>query len=374
MILKKDIVLDTNPSLREKCSEVSMPLDEETCKILDDMIEYLENSQDEELSVKYDSDKQIGDTEQESIGDCWLLAGVNALSYSTKGQEIIKESIKHNDDGSVTVNLAGVGKSYTYSAEEIVAHEYTDKSLSFSTGDIDMNILEMAISEYRKENFDNNQSSFFGLDRAHNKGCATTNDPASGGMLDEAVYLLTGTDAKLYFNPRIVDTGKYADKMLDNFQSKPDDYAVVCTFKGENRSLGDVVTDHVYSIKSVDDDNVYVVNPWDSSKVITYPREDFINNLDSLSSTDLVEATTAKKLDSQKWDNKLVSAISENILGPADTLLRPTVEDAIEKGKEYVDDVKELVTEIKNGDIDWGAVADEAVDDVKDWFKSKFSW
>ena len=54
MILKKDIILDTNPLLRKKSEDVVLPLSKEDEKLLDDMMEYLENSQDEELSAKYD--------------------------------------------------------------------------------------------------------------------------------------------------------------------------------------------------------------------------------------------------------------------------------------------------------------------------------
>lgn len=60
MILKKDIILDTNPLLRQKSKDVALPLSKEDEKLLDDMMEYLENSQDEELSVKYDLQPGVG--------------------------------------------------------------------------------------------------------------------------------------------------------------------------------------------------------------------------------------------------------------------------------------------------------------------------
>jgi len=60
MILKKDIILDTNPLLRKKSEDVILPLSKEDEKLLDDMMEYLENSQDEELSAKYDLQPGVG--------------------------------------------------------------------------------------------------------------------------------------------------------------------------------------------------------------------------------------------------------------------------------------------------------------------------
>ena len=60
MILKKDIILDSNPLLRQKSVDVALPLSQEDEKLLDEMMEYLENSQDEELSVKYDIQPGVG--------------------------------------------------------------------------------------------------------------------------------------------------------------------------------------------------------------------------------------------------------------------------------------------------------------------------
>lgn len=60
MILKKNIILDTNPLLRKKSVDVTLPLSKEDEKLLDDMMEYLENSQDEELAKKYDLQPGVG--------------------------------------------------------------------------------------------------------------------------------------------------------------------------------------------------------------------------------------------------------------------------------------------------------------------------
>ena len=60
MILKKDIILDNNPLLRKKSSDVPFPLTKEDSQLLEDMLEYLENSQDEETSKKYDLQPGVG--------------------------------------------------------------------------------------------------------------------------------------------------------------------------------------------------------------------------------------------------------------------------------------------------------------------------
>ena len=42
---------------------------------------------------------------------------------------------------------------------------------------------------------------------------------------------------------------------------------------------------HAYSLVNVDDENVYLVNPWDSSEIITYPLEKFNKNVHQLYQT-----------------------------------------------------------------------------------------
>ena len=53
MILRKDIITDDNPLLRQKSVDVPLPLSKEDMETLMDMVEYLKVSQDEELSKKY---------------------------------------------------------------------------------------------------------------------------------------------------------------------------------------------------------------------------------------------------------------------------------------------------------------------------------
>lgn len=60
MILKKDILTDGNPLLRKKSVDVAFPLSKQDEKILQDMIEYIDCSQDEELAKKYDIVPGVG--------------------------------------------------------------------------------------------------------------------------------------------------------------------------------------------------------------------------------------------------------------------------------------------------------------------------
>lgn len=60
MFLMKDIIREGHPTLREVAKEVPLPLSEEDKQLSLDLMEYVQNSQDEELADKYELRPGIG--------------------------------------------------------------------------------------------------------------------------------------------------------------------------------------------------------------------------------------------------------------------------------------------------------------------------
>ena len=60
MILMKDIIREGHPTLRAKAKEITFPLSVENQQLCDDLLEYIVNSQDEELCEKYNLRSGIG--------------------------------------------------------------------------------------------------------------------------------------------------------------------------------------------------------------------------------------------------------------------------------------------------------------------------
>ena len=60
MITYKDILKDENPIVRKKSVDVKLPLNDEDRKTLTEMVEYVRNSVDEELSEKYGLRPAVG--------------------------------------------------------------------------------------------------------------------------------------------------------------------------------------------------------------------------------------------------------------------------------------------------------------------------
>lgn len=137
MILKKDIVLDTDPLLRQKSEEVTLPLSKEIEETLDQMMEYLENSQDDELAKKYDLQPGVG-LAAPQIGI--LKRMFTVLTYDEKGQlhkyalvnpKIISTSVAkaylNTGEGCLSVPESHQGFVKRYNKIKLKAYDHISK-------------------------------------------------------------------------------------------------------------------------------------------------------------------------------------------------------------------------------------------------------
>ncbi|HLQ74005.1 MAG TPA: peptide deformylase [Bacillota bacterium] len=60
MLTMKDVVRDGHPALRKKSTEVTIPLSAEDKELLEEMLTFVKNSQDEELAETYDLRSGVG--------------------------------------------------------------------------------------------------------------------------------------------------------------------------------------------------------------------------------------------------------------------------------------------------------------------------
>ena len=91
MLLMKDIIDDHNPTIREISQPVELPLSQEDEKLLLDMHEFLVNSQDEELSEKYQLRPAVGIAAVQ-LGILKRMCAIHVLTYDEDG------NIKKADD------------------------------------------------------------------------------------------------------------------------------------------------------------------------------------------------------------------------------------------------------------------------------------
>ena len=191
---------------------------------------------------------------QGKTGDCWLLSGI--ISIVNKNPDFFKFS--KNPDGSITVTLAGVNKTYTISKEEI------EKSKHLTSGEGDVRALEIAVDRYLKE-------------VAYKEGIEKDDDNTDiiGGYTKEFFKMVLG-NGKHYNNPK-----------LEKFDFNDPNKVFALGIEGEintpykafdeKNNLVELHINHAYSIKGEDEKFIYLINPHDSSKTIKISKEEVAN-------------------------------------------------------------------------------------------------
>ncbi len=273
------------------------------------------NGTGRDLDGYIDASEQSGYT-----GDCWLLTGLNSMSYSEAGRQAIKDAMTFNEDGSVTINFKGVGVSYTITKEQIAA---ANRNKRYSSGDDDVLVFEMAMEQLRNDigagkiQFDVNSPYYVGDTSTGRSGQSSID----GGYVEQVWYLLTGKLASQTSNPDQIKN------YLSQFEQNPDSMTMSCSFKGgQGDRNGFTVTDangnpvklyysHAYAVKSVDGDKVTIVNPWDSTQEIVLDKDTFAKYA-NLSASDLSD----KNKDMSGAFSKVVEYISGVVEDVANTV------------------------------------------------------
>ena len=198
------------------------------------------------------------DFHQGNIGDCWLIASICAIAANKDGLKILNNCIKKNDDGSYTVKFKGSKESFNVTPMEIYSRDY-------STGDMDVRILELAAEKY---------FNITGID---------------GGRPASALELLLGSNELLRnyaqtFNP-IQDSKEKLQKLIK-------DPNVVVTagtkkpltelFHESKKSYNDKLpTGHGFAVLDIDNEYVYLKDP-NKSDTLRITIEEFQEKFDNI--------------------------------------------------------------------------------------------
>ncbi|UUX34259.1 peptide deformylase [Fundicoccus culcitae] len=87
MITMGDFVPEEHPILREVADQVQFPLDDATKQLADDMLEFLINSQDEELAEKYQLRAGVG-LAAPQIGVGKQIFAIHLMEYDEEGEPV----------------------------------------------------------------------------------------------------------------------------------------------------------------------------------------------------------------------------------------------------------------------------------------------
>ena len=234
-----------------------------------------DNAVEYNLNGKIDKNFKQGNT-----GDCWLLASIKLLSRSSKGLKILNDSIHIDKNGNAIVHLQGVDKTYKISRKEI------ENSKELSTGDSDVRAIEIAVNRYLHDTY-----------RQTGEGKASI----EGGFEYKAYEILTGQDGRSFFekffneDPQrdidddIIEKIKKSNILacasshpfMDNVKS---DSFAVDVLSGKKVKL---YSHHAYTISKVTNKEVFLINPWDTSKTIKLSMKEFRNFFTSVQLLDV---------------------------------------------------------------------------------------
>ena len=246
----------------------------------------------------------IGSSKQGKTGDCYLLSSVNALSYTEKGAQIIKNSLEYDENGT-TVHLKGAG-DYYISDKEL---NRAKSSRLYSKGDDDILLFELAVQKVSDDLLSDRFILSEKLPKSMeysflDKSSRLFKPSISSGDENEAMYYITGkvgTVAKTY---------EQISYLLNRFiENKGKDYALCASFKPDDGidgtnywriydtqgNIQQIYSKHSYAVKSADKDTVTIVNPHDSGKDITLDREKFLLHFDELYGLDLSDNNPERK-------------------------------------------------------------------------------
>lgn len=232
------------------------------------------------------ADGKLGDFEQGKRGDCWLIASLKALDVSHSEK---LDFLKADENGNITVNMKGVNKKYTFTNAQI---NEMIKSGKYSNGDKDAIAIEAAFENYRNEIKENEQISS-NRDSLRFLGIHSDYDVLGNGRPKLAIEILTGKGVSTITksnDPNVVVKNNVAImKKMNEETLKPyldnKNYSLVAVLEDSDKNRKGEA--HAFVIKGYDKENVYLINPYDTSKVETMKKEEFYKKLNEFAYTDL---------------------------------------------------------------------------------------
>lgn len=241
-------------------------------------------------------DGEIGETKQGKTGDCWVLSGINSLSYTEEGRKMIKDALEYTDGGTI-VHLEGAGNYFI--PDELVTQ--TKGSKQYSSGDDDMIIFELAIEaaldDIKTGKLKPTEDAPWFIEKSEDldetkKGVSST----EGGYNSGTIYLLTGRTSKTYYNEGITSDVLSGLEGRDDVALGVGNFKEKVTVKDINGKNVKIIPNHAYAVKELKDGVITLVNPWDSGKEIKLDYETFIGaNPGKLYVTDLSISNLPKR-------------------------------------------------------------------------------
>ena len=247
---------------------------------------------DMEELLKQKSDGKLGNIEQGRIGDCWLIASAKGLF--DKNPELFGKVLQIDANGNTTVNLKGVNKTYQFTSKDI---DEAIKNKKYATGDRDMIAIELAFEKFRKDSIKEQKNTprnplglyYMGVEGYYE----SMNSYLDGGTPRNAIEVLTGKkvtsltktgDSNIIYEDNVAKLETLDEKYLKKYYDDPNKLILISMDISKEKYREEK---HGFIFKSYDENNIYLIDPNDTSKIVTKKKEEFYKRLLRVDYTDL---------------------------------------------------------------------------------------
>lgn len=261
-------------------------------------------------------DGKIDASFQGNAGDCYLLSTLTGASKTKEGQKQIKNSVFRDP----ITNLVGVQLQGTKNK-----HYFTDKEIrkeegNLSYGDDDARVIEMGFKKERETliaslNYIKTHKSQYPSQlskmNAKDLGINDEKNPINGGnMFNTAPILFKNAKVKAYKNlpesGRIQDYGDLSEHpMAVSFKEDkvPISNNMVVLNRLNRNDDGVMYSNHSYTVVGEDENNITIINPWNSLRETKISKKDFRENVQDIEVIDFKEEESKPEIIPQKCKN-----------------------------------------------------------------------
>ena len=206
--------------------------------------ESLENSllKERVLELQHPNGTIDGKFAQGAVNDCWFLASLISYLHQTGGADKINDLITYkNNPGQEKIEVLLPKASLTLNMDEVYgANEY-------SSGDLDVRALELGVNTLLKDVNSTLLNSSYDLSKGFELLLGDKVDNIVEGEVNSScISLLKKSEGLAVLGTKNV---------LDD-----------CTLYDEENNAVKPISSHAYAVVGIDDNYVYVINPWNSAQ------------------------------------------------------------------------------------------------------------